>query len=117
MGGITVHMSIDQADGVANVLLDAGDQATNARAAARFTDRHAIAVAAISPGDWVLADDGDDWQQVAAKVRGPKESDFTFHDGSSITWPNKATVTVGKPVDECGGGDLPAKARSWDVVS
>lgn len=84
----------------------------------RFVDQKGRPVASIAPGDWVLvgADEGD-WQQVAAKVRGAVDSDFTFHDGSSITWLNDALVTTGKLVDECGGGDLPAEARSWDVVS
>ena len=95
LGGMTVHMSIGQAEHTVAALHRLVGAPIPIR---RFTDQHVIAVAAIGPGDWVLPDGDDDWQQVAAKVRGDGESDFTFMDGSQVTWQNKDTVTVGKPV-------------------
>lgn len=82
----------------------------------RFVGQRGVAVAAVAPGDWVLRGDGDDWGQVAWKIVGNSDSDFGFHDGVQVTWPNGALVTVGKPADDCGGGDLPSQSEPWDVV-
>lgn len=109
LGGLTVHLSPDQARELTTELMSIvpapdywPDPEPQPR---RFANQHGVAVASIAPGDWCLRGaDEDDWGQVAAKVRGNVDSDFTFHDGVQLTWPNRALVTIGKPVDDCGAG-------------